>query len=305
MYSLTHVLASFTWDPGFRGVLVVSVGVIGLMGSVFMILSTNTGARLGFLIAFTGLLGWMFLMSIVWSMYGIGYKGPAPAWKVKELSFNTSVAGTSIARAVPNADKLPTPKSFLDRDATLKKQFEAQPKPPNLGDLVSADPKLNSQIPTGKTWKLLSTSDAQTGDAVATANTFLGPDNANKCAKSTDCVLLNAFTTGGKPKRTDDSSIGRALYKLKGILTFWSHPPHYAVVQIRPAIPQVTPDGQAPPIPVPDTTQPVMSVIMERDLGAKREPSIVLAIFMGVLFAVCCNMLHRRDKLATRLRTGA
>ena len=72
MTSYVDVLAAITWSPGFRGILVVGVGVLVLMGSVYLLLATNTGARLGFLLALTGLMGWMTIMGLVWSMYGIG-----------------------------------------------------------------------------------------------------------------------------------------------------------------------------------------------------------------------------------------
>ena len=47
------------------------------VGSVYLMLATNTGCRLGFLLALTGLIGWMMIMGLVWTMYGIGYQGPA------------------------------------------------------------------------------------------------------------------------------------------------------------------------------------------------------------------------------------
>ncbi len=301
MVALLHTIGALTFDPGFRGILVVSVGVLVLMGSVFVLLSTNTGIRLGGMIAFTGLLGWMFLMGVIWAMYGIGYKGPAPTWKIKELSYETTRAELPVAHQVPNADKLPTAQSFLDKRADLKKAFANQPKPPSLGDLLSVDPTLTTQIDTGKTWELLSAGDAQTGDAVATATAFLGPDQQNICPTTSDCVELNAYTHGGKPKRTDDSVLGRAWYKVKSALTF-KNPNHYAVVQFRKAVPQATLPGAAPPIPVADKNSKVMSVIMERDIGSKRLPSIVLAVLMGVAFVICCSILHQREKLSARNR---
>ena len=88
MTRLRHVLAAITWSPGFRGILVVAVGVLVLMGSVYLLLATNTGARLGFLLALTGLIGWMTIMGLVWSMYGIGKQGPAASWKVEELNYD-------------------------------------------------------------------------------------------------------------------------------------------------------------------------------------------------------------------------
>jgi hypothetical protein len=73
MFSL---IAAITFDPTIRGILVVAVAVAVLPGSIFMIISTNTGVKLGILITLAGLFGWIFLMSSVWWMYGIGLKGP-------------------------------------------------------------------------------------------------------------------------------------------------------------------------------------------------------------------------------------
>ncbi len=301
---LVHVIGALTWNPGIRGVLVVAVGAAVLMGSVFVLLSTNSGIRLGGLLAVTGFFGWMFLMGVVWSMYGIGYKGPAPTWKVKEVSYDTSVAQLAAAHTIPNPNSLPSAQSFIDKSPSLKQAFANQQKPPNLGDLLGVQPDLIKQIPVGSSWELLATSDPMTGDAVATATSFLGSSEANICPSSTDCVEVNAFNKGGKPRRTDDSVLGRVWYKIKTAFTV-KNPPHYAVVQFRKAIPQVTEPGAAPPVPVADQNSPVISVIMERDIGAKRLPSLVLTLLMGVCFGICCNVLHRREKLSVRNRAEA
>ena len=44
-----------TWSPFIRGILVVLIGVGVLCGSVYLLLATNLGARLGFLVAMAGL----------------------------------------------------------------------------------------------------------------------------------------------------------------------------------------------------------------------------------------------------------
>ena len=64
-----------------RGVLTVIIGAAVLMGSVYLILGSNLGARLGFLVTLTGLAGWMALMGGIWWIYGIGLKGDAAEWK--------------------------------------------------------------------------------------------------------------------------------------------------------------------------------------------------------------------------------
>ena len=48
------VLAGISYDPEIRGVLVVVVSGAILCGSVYLLLATNIGARLGFQVALTG-----------------------------------------------------------------------------------------------------------------------------------------------------------------------------------------------------------------------------------------------------------
>src|SRR3954453_15496473 len=99
---MVNMLAAISWDPGFRGILVVAVGVLVLMGSVYLLLATNSGARLGFLLALTGLMGWMTIMGTVWSIYGIGKKGPDPKWVVKDLNYaDLSQSEVAVARGLP------------------------------------------------------------------------------------------------------------------------------------------------------------------------------------------------------------
>src|SRR3954451_23600609 len=68
------------WEPEIRGVLTVMIAVVVLCGSIYLIMATNMGARLAFLVVLAGLFGWLFLMGITWWIYGIGLKGPDPTW---------------------------------------------------------------------------------------------------------------------------------------------------------------------------------------------------------------------------------
>ena len=54
MSSLATLLA-ISWQPEIRGVSVVVIGVVVLMGSVYLILTTNLGSRLGFLVSLAAL----------------------------------------------------------------------------------------------------------------------------------------------------------------------------------------------------------------------------------------------------------
>ena len=61
-----NALLAINWEPEIRGILIVIISVGVLCGSVYLILGTNMGARLGFLVALAGLAGWMFLMGAIW-----------------------------------------------------------------------------------------------------------------------------------------------------------------------------------------------------------------------------------------------
>ena len=82
-----HLIAGIGWDPEIRGALTVLVGSLVLFGSVWLILNTNLGNRLGTLIALTGFFGWMLVMGIVWWIYGIGLTGDSPTWEPKEIIY--------------------------------------------------------------------------------------------------------------------------------------------------------------------------------------------------------------------------
>jgi len=79
-------LAGIGWDPEIRGLLTVAVAAAVLMGSVWLLLVTNTGMRLGSMIALAGFFGWMFIMALIWWMYGIGYTGDTPVWVISEFN---------------------------------------------------------------------------------------------------------------------------------------------------------------------------------------------------------------------------
>jgi hypothetical protein len=91
-------LLAISWEPEIRGISVVLISVVVLCGSVYFILGTNIGARLGFLVALAALFGWLMLMGIFWWVYGIGLKGKDPSWVGKEIiGTELSEAGNEVA----------------------------------------------------------------------------------------------------------------------------------------------------------------------------------------------------------------
>jgi hypothetical protein len=76
------------------------------------------------------------------------------------------------------------------------------------------------------------------------------------------------------------------------------HTPRYAVVDICPVDKDklVVPFGDPPPTPVCDTTQPITSVVFERNLGSVRMPPFVAFLAFGTLFGLCLLSLHWRER---------
>ncbi|MEE9413646.1 MAG: hypothetical protein V3V01_00075, partial [Acidimicrobiales bacterium] len=104
----SNLLAAIEFRPQIAGVLVVLVGIIVLMGSIWLLLTTNTGIRLGSLIALASIFGWMFIMSAVWWVYGIGYAGSSPVWVTNDINKgdlqDSSLTEARVLAGVENLD---------------------------------------------------------------------------------------------------------------------------------------------------------------------------------------------------------
>ena len=74
-------LLAINWEPELRGILIVIIAVSVLMGSIYLIIGSNMGARLGFMVLLAALAGWMFIMGSIWWSYGQGLKGTDPSWQ--------------------------------------------------------------------------------------------------------------------------------------------------------------------------------------------------------------------------------
>lgn len=277
-----------------RGLLVVGVGVLVLMGSVFLLLATNSGFRTGLFISLTALFGWMFIMGLVWWIYGIGYQGRTASWKVVELN-RGDLTAAQYDRAAGLGQGLlaleaggATPTDGL---VETFEQAEASGEPPEVAG-----------------WDGMLASNRSRGEAQATVDAFL---LAEKEFTAGSYIPVAAFEIGGKAKKPDgvcktripglnadwSGCLERAWHRVKIALTP-RHPPHYAAILLQAATPQslnVRP-GEAPPTQQLDETQPLYTVIMKRDLGSKRVPSANVAIGSGIIFFALAWRLHRRDQ---------
>jgi hypothetical protein len=252
MSNLAVAAFEITWDPGLRGILVVLIGIAVLMGSVYLLLATNLGARVGILVTVAGLSGWLMLMGIVWAIYGIGDKGPVPSWKVEEMVVTTSAKDLDSARLVAAHD---------------------------LGS-----------------WSELAADDPRRGEAQAAASAALvapGSAGAALYKLETDFKVVDAYDKGGKKKNLYNNWVPGP------------HPAHYSIIQVQAVKVFDVPFGSAPPAAEADPTKPIVSVILIRDLGARRLPSVTLALASAIIFGVTCNVLHRRDKAVAAARAAA
>jgi len=74
-------LLAINWEPTLRGLVVVIISVVVLIGGTYLVVGTNLGARLGFLVVLASLFGWMAAMGAIWWTYGIGLQGRMPTWE--------------------------------------------------------------------------------------------------------------------------------------------------------------------------------------------------------------------------------
>jgi hypothetical protein len=228
---------AFGWQPEIRGIVVVLIAVGVLMGSVYLILSTDLGARLGLLVALGALFGWLTILGSMWWIYGIGLKGADPTWKpVEVIVGDTQRTTRSHTRSMVGRSSRPT--------------IRARPS----GGIGRRDPDEESKV-------------------------FTSP---------TDYVVTDAYTIGG-------GSYPKWFFNFR-------HDPHYALVQVQPVKPQIAEAGKPPPTPVADETQPVVSVLMIRDLGYRRRPAALITLGSLLIFMAIAWMLHERDKESMRRR---
>jgi hypothetical protein len=286
--STAHVIAGIAWDPQIRGFLTLAVGVVVLLGSIYLLLVTNIGVRLGFLIAATAFWGWLFIMGGVWWLYGsVGMLGTLPSWQVKEVVYPTTEQASLVDARNIDTSSLPPIAQLNKLEGPALTKVEDQ----------SAS-KLHG-------WKILPEADPAFGEAKAAVDEYFvaNPLTAVSIDSADDYVVLYSFERGGKEQLPANPSRVDRLWK-KAKTTFWElrSPPHYAIVEVQPVVIQEAVPGQPPPLPKADATKPVVSVIMERDLGQRRTPGFLLTVASGIMFGLMASTLHRRDKRAIEVR---
>ncbi|GBL20691.1 hypothetical protein EMGBS4_07510 [Acidimicrobiaceae bacterium] len=260
-------LLAINWEPELRGIVIVAIAVGVLVGGTYLVVGTNLGARLGFLVVLAGLFGWMATMGAIWWTYGIGLKGREPTWQ-------------------------PAEPVTIVREASLLQGAEILESPLKLtGDVVSDSSTVASAL-QNQGWVLLEESDPRRGQAVAASDEIIQKEAEELVAG--EYLSLAVYDKGGERWPKINESLDFVAF---------FHKPHFALVEVAPVLPQRSEPGRAPARPVVDETQPHRYIHMVRDLGSKRQPAIFITIGSSIIFLLLCRILHNRDlKLQKNLK---
>ena len=151
------------WYPMILGVLVVISAIVLFIGSIYLLLGTNLGARLGFLVTFTCLMGFLLILSMLWLTTASPLESP-----------KGRVASWTVVENVPDITKAQTE---AVRDIATKQNKASQTDASNV--LSSVDAALITQV--------------------ATPTVQVTPNN-NRFAKFADItqfMVLETYTIGG------------------------------------------------------------------------------------------------------------
>jgi hypothetical protein len=244
------------WYPTILGILVVVSAVVLFCGSVYLLLATNLGAKLGFLVAAGALSGFMVLLSMLWLTTASPLntlKGRVPSWKPVEL-LQSDISASKIP--VVAAIKSSTPQVLPTEATNVKAAVDAvvvTPKPTN-------------------------------GEAAPPATIY------DKFDDTTQYLVPQTFEVGGGPRRQVRLDGTFPWVHLS------YHNPKYAVATICPVLVQTVPFGDPIPAAKCDPDKPVTHLVLERDLGSLRVPPFVVFLASSILFGLSLLGLHWRER---------
>ncbi len=263
---MVATLLAVGWEPELRGILTVIIGTAVWMGSIYLILGTNLGARLGFIVALAGFFGWMALMGSIWWIYGIGLKGDDASWQ--------PVEGSTVIQDV----------DLLHEAGVLDEPFEVADEA--TSEVAAA--RRRDQI-TEVGWSQVDSTAPEFGQAQASAEVFLAEEGAFEAGEYavTRIFEINPPAESAWPKLGPNGEFDQ--------LAFF-HDSYFTLVEVAPFEDVLTEPGRAPIAPDIDEGQPRTYVFMIRDLGSLREPAAYITIGSTVIFLALCWLLHRRDR---------
>ncbi len=299
------------FDPFFRGLLSVLVGVVVLIGGTYLLVATNSGSRTGGMISAAAFFGWMMSMGIIWTIYAIGWTGEAEGWALIEINGdNPSVENDGLAFAeTERASSLGFDLESVDiASASGADQLD---DPTEAQNAAVAYAKANAD--EFANWRYLASSDPRRGEAVASADVFVVEGEVFADTSEYVPLAYGAYNVGGKPLLKDDPNVfDRVIHKFDTTFIHFWHPQELIIVQFQGALDQPTLPGEAPPVAVADPEKSVISVVMERDrggplpalFGGTRVTPALFTIFNGILFFILCWSLHVREQRETEIRAA-
>jgi hypothetical protein len=273
---MSTTLLAVNWEPELRGILILIIGTAVLIGSVYLVLGTNLGARLGFMITLTGLAGWMALMGAIWWMYGIGLKGDDASWK--------QVEGRTVIQEV----------DLLHQAGVLDEPIDVSSDASSSAAAASLGAQLRSEG-----WSQVEQAAPEFGQATASAGVFLEEEGALSPGEFavTAVYEIDPPDESAYPKLGPNGEFDQIAF---------FHKPYYTLVEVAPYVPLRDEPGRAPTAPEIDTERQRQYVYMIRDLGSLREPAAYITLGSTIVFLAMCFLLHRRDRIvAENLRRKA
>lgn len=317
MLTLLSFIDGLGFDPFIRGALSVGVGVVVLFGSTYLLVGSNSGARVGGLISGGALFGWMFLMGIFWTAYGMGWVGDAPTWKLLAVH-----SGDLTTAEHPRVQEL----GLVLQNVTPQDGVTAEDPDEAQAQAVAYS---REQADAFDGWRYISTSDPTRGEASSSASDLLIEAGVFESTNEFLPLSYGTFNTGGKPLLDPDiaeddpdknawvetftDAPARILHKIDTMTLHAVHTQELMIVQVQGVVEQAALPGQAPPVAQVDPDKPIQSVIMERDrggplpmlFGGLRFTPAMFTLFNGIMFALFCWLLHNRDVREREIRAAA
>lgn len=258
------VLGALEWNVTTRGILFPAIMFIILCGATYVILATNVGNRLGFLLANAGFWAWMVLMTITWMVYGIGLKGTPPSWQVREV---ISELGNA------QSDKVVALAPFIE----------------------AGDDK--AKLPTG--WSNVAEGTPTRGEAQSSSDAHLLEEKLFD--STTKYAHVGGYEVGGaqriklRPRLESGGTWWNpGDYRFMGLL----HQKRYYVNAVAPykldAFGLVAVDAAKKPII--DDAKPVIFSVMVRNQGNLRQPAFKVFLASLILLIISARALHKRDR---------
>jgi hypothetical protein len=244
------------WYPTILGILVVVFAVGLFCGSAYLLLGTNLGARLGFLVAFTALAGFMVLLTALWLITASPLntiKGRIPSWEAVELVTDPTEAETEAVRDIEENGREVSAVEAANVKAAADENLVA----------VEALP-----------------SEGQQAQEAATAQAYAQFDNV------TQYMVLATYETGGsKPNPLDFELTHTPLYAVVQFCQVVEPDPIEFPFGVTPPEPECDSDADAAGF-----------LVLERDLGSLRVPPLVAFIASALMFGLGLLALHWRER---------